>query len=521
MTMKTAIFATPLFLILAACAAGGHTSGQTQGDDSSQPDAGGDDAGEGGLASGDDGGSSPVGTRGDAGGDACGTTDTPDDQGVDSNCDGADGIVGTDVYVDPSSGEDTNEGTPMAPLRTLTAALKLATSRGGSVLVDAGTLTDSDVSATGTWAIYGGYPTTFVGAPQRALTIVTPLSSGLLVEQAASARLAHMTIQGQPPATGSDAFAYGVRTSAAKLALDDMDIEAAPAGSGTSGTAGTAGAAGGTYGSGSQKCNGALAPQWTNGATAANGYATSPDGVTKPGVWPKTPAKQATSGLAGTDGVDATGKLTLSNGLASSDVGTAGAADGTPGYGGAGATGNGTNVCDYAYDQMEIQGGFGGNGGCPGGGGKAGTGGGSSIALLVISGHVDVTRSNLQASLGGRGGDGGAGGAGGAGGMGSEPTKLSGTGTLSVPSACPAPAKDPMQLECAAYGGQGGNGGAGGHGGGGAGGWSVGVLSASGATAGIDSTTTVTVSKGGAGGAGSQGLRAPSGQSHSQYTLSP
>jgi hypothetical protein len=519
MTMKTAIFASPLFLILAACAAGGASSGQTQPDNTAQPDAGGDDAGEGGLATGDDGGSSTGTMRGDAGGGGCGKTDAPDDQGVDSNCDGADGIVGKDVYVDPSSGEDTNEGTPTAPLRTLTAALKLATSRGGSVLVDAGTLTDSDLSATGTWAIYGGYATTFIGAPQRALTIVTPLSSGLLVEQATSARLAHMTIQGQPPATGSDPFAYGVRTSAAKLALDDMDIEAAPAGSGTSGSAGTAGAAGGTYGSGSQKCNGALAPQWTNGATAANGYATSPDGTTKAGIWPNTPARQATSGLAGTDGVDATGKLALSKGQVSSDVGTAGAADGTPGYGGAGATGNGTNVCDHQYEQMFIQGGFGGNGGCPGGGGQPGTGGGSSIAVLVISGHVDVTRSNLQASLGGTGGDGGAGGTGGAGGMGSEPTKLSGTGTLSVPSACPTPAKDPMQLDCAAYGGQGGNGGAGGRGGAGAGGWSVGVLDASGASTSIDSTSTITVSKGGAGGAGSQGLRAPSGQSHSQYTL--
>ncbi len=78
-----------------------------------------------------------------------------------------------------------------------------------------------------------------------------------------------------------------------------------------------------------------------------------------------------------------------------------------------------------------------------------------------------------------------------------------------------------MQLNCAAYGGRGGNGGAGGRGGGGAGGWSVGVLMASGATATLDSNTTITVSKGGAGGAGSQGLRAPSGQSHSQYTLSP
>lgn len=408
----------------------------------------------------------------------------------------------------------------MAPLRTVTAALKLATSRGGSVLVDAGTLQDSDLSAVGNWAIYGGYPTTFVGAPQRALTILAPTSSGVLVESAASARLAHLTVQTQPPATTDPPTAYGVRSSATALALDDVDIEAPPAGSGTSGAAGNAGAPGATYGSGPQKCNGAVTFQWANGATDANGDATSPDGVTLAGRWPSTPAAQATAGAPGTDGTDATGKLTLSSGLVTGDTGTAGKGDGNPGFGGAGASGNSSNmVTEYQYGQTWILGGFGGNGGCPGTGGQAGSSGGSSIALLVISGKVEVTRSNLQSSLGGTGGDGGAGGAGGSGGLGSEPTYQSGPAFTAPSSSCPSPTQDKMALHCAAYGGQGGNGGAGGHGGGGAGGWSVGVLMASGATASVDSTTTITVSKGGEGGTGSQSLRAPSGQSHAQYTL--
>ncbi|HEX8793583.1 MAG TPA: hypothetical protein VF765_21720 [Polyangiaceae bacterium] len=518
--MKTAILASPLFLILAACAAGGHTPEQTQTGTGWEGDAGGDDAGEAGVATGDDGGSGPVTTHVDGGGDACTATDAPDDQGVDANCDGADGIVGKDVYVDPNTGEDTNEGTPMAPLRTLSAALKLATSRAGSVLVDAGTLQDSDLSATGTWAIYGGYPTTFIGPPQRGLTIVSPGSSGVLVEQASSARLAHITVQTQAPATTDPPSVYGVRSSAQNLALDDVDIEAPPAGSGTSGAAGSAGAAGAT-GNVGQKCSGAIVPQWAIGATDGNGNATSPDGATRAGVWPKTPARQATAGLAGTDGVDASGKLALSNGLVSGDQGTAGTGNGTPGYGGAGSSGNGTMVTSYEYQQTWISGGFGGNGGCPGSGGEPGTSGGSSIAVLVISGHVDVTRSNLQSSLGGTGGDGGAGGAGGTGGLGGPPAYESGASPFNPAPSCPDPSKDEMQLECTAYGGQGGNGGGGGHGGGGAGGWSIGVLMASGATASVDSTTTITASKGGAGGAGSQGLRAPSGQSHGQYTLVP
>jgi hypothetical protein len=522
MTMKTIILASPLFLLLAACAGGSNGATHTQQTGSGwEGDGGAEDGDAGSSATGDDGGPGAVTTQGDGGGDACVATDPPDDQGLDTNCDGADGIVGKDVYVDPNAGEDTNEGTPMAPLHTLAAGLKLATSRGGNVLVDAGTLTDSDLASMGTWAIYGGYATTFVGAPQRALTIMQPPSSGLLVEQASSARLAHLTVQSQPPGATGPSSVYGVRSSVQKLALDDVDIEVPPAGSGTSGAAGTAGAGGGAGGSGLQKCNGAFAPQWTNGAGGANGNATSPDGVTQAGRWPSTPAQQATAGLAGVDGVDASGKLTITNGLVSGDVGTAGTGNGTPGYGGAGCSGNGTNTTDYQYLQMWIEGGPGGNGGCPGTGGQPGTGGGSSIAVLVISGQVDVTRSNLESSLGGTGGDGGAGGAGGEGGLGGQPSFLSGSGTPNWPGSCPSPSSDQMHLECTAYGGQGGNGGAGGHGGGGAGGWSVGVLMASSATATVDSNTTITVSKGGAGGVGSQGLRASSGQSHSQYTLSP
>jgi hypothetical protein len=519
MTMKTSILASPLLLVLAACAGSAHSSSQTQPGTGWEGDAGGDDAGDAGAAIGDDGGWNTTPTHGNDGGDACAATDPPDDQGIDSNCDGADGVIGKDVYVDAAGGQDSNEGSPSAPLRTLGAALKLATSRGGSVLVDAGTLQDSDLSAPGTWAIYGGYSTTFIGAPQRAVTTVTPSSTGLLVENATSARLAHLTVQSQAPATTSDPLStYGLRTSAQKLALDDVDIQAAPASSGTSGAPGSPGAAGGNSSSALPwKCNGVAIPNWSIGARFA-----SPDGVTQVGKWPSTPALQAMAGQNGNDGADATGTLTLSNGLVTSAAGTAGLGDGTPGYGGAGQTSNGAT---YLYGSSEIVGGYGGNGGCPGTGGKPGTNGGSSIAVLVISGHVDITRSSIGASLGGTGGDGGAGGAGGWGGWGSPPTVVSGP-AVSVDSTCPDTGqhaaiggKDRMGLGCAAYGGQAGDGGAGGHGGGGAGGWSVGVLMASDASSSIDSATTVTPSKGGEGGAGSQGLRAPSGQSHSQYTL--
>ena len=80
-----------------------------------------------------DAGSSTSQIDTDGGGaDACtamGATDDPDDNGIDANCDGADGIVGVDVYVSSASGLDTNVGTPTAPLGTLAAAITLAGTR--------------------------------------------------------------------------------------------------------------------------------------------------------------------------------------------------------------------------------------------------------------------------------------------------------------------------------------------------------------------------------------------------------
>jgi hypothetical protein len=500
----------PIFLLLAHCGTGG-------GAKASAPVSVGDDAGvEGSAEAGaEEGGADPDAGTGSAGnpptGDGGGTcvaeagaADPPDDMGADTNCDGADGIVGKDVYVDPVGGEDTNDGTPKTPMLSLSAALKLATSRAGSVLVAAGTPADATLSSPGTWAIYGGYGPGFIGPPTRSLTTLTPGPAGLLVDQAASAHLAHMTVTAQmPPAGMGSPAVHAVRSNVAHLELDDMVLQAPQAADGTTG------AIGGTA------LPGCSLPTSSHGVGAVG---VSPDGVTQPGnVAAKVAAAPAMAGLAGGDGNDAPGTLALVDGLVSGPPGTMGLADGTPGYGGAsGGDGSWAHTVSGKETTESVGGGTGGAGGCPGVGGQPGSNGGSSVALTVLSGNAIVTRSGLQSGLGGTGGNGGPGGPGSAGQLGGFPVAWP---ALSVPATCASAAGDVMQLNCAAYGGQGGPGGNGGAGGGGAGGWSVGVLTASGANVSLDTATTVTITKAGVGGVGSQGSRAPSGQAHVRYGM--
>jgi hypothetical protein len=499
----------PIFLVLAHCGSGGGaraTSPVSVGDDGGA--AGGAEAGadEGGADP--DGGIDPTGNPPTGDGGACvaeaGAVDPPDDMGADTNCDGSDGIVGKDVYVDPTGGEDTNDGSPKTPMLSLTAALKLATSRGGNVLVAAGTPADTTLSMPGTWAIYGGYGPGFIGAPTRSLTTLTPGPSGLLVDQASSAHLAHMTVTAQMPQAGMGSpSVHAVRSDVAQLELDDMVLQAPQAADGVAGATGGVGLAG----DGTNRCN---LPASSYGVQDG----VSPDGVTQPGnPASKAGAAQATAGYPGGDGNDAPATVSLVAGIITGGLGTAGMADGTPGYGGAAGGAGSWNDSGKA---VHFAPGTGGTGGCPGTGGQPGTSGGSSVALTVLSGTVVVTRSSLQAGLGGTGGNGGAGGAGGAGQLGGAPEQSQG---VSIPASCPTPSADVMQMNCAAYGGQGGNGGSGGTGGGGAGGWSIGVVTAPGAKVSVDSATTVTITKAGVGGVGSQGSRAPSGEAHVEYGM--
>jgi hypothetical protein len=471
--------------LVALALASAHCGGSA---DSPAPGAGGDSPGN----------TPDAGPRGGDGGQCVSTgRDDPDDQGLDTNCDGADGVVGVDVYVSFSAGQDTNDGTPQTPMRTLAAAIKLASGRNGHVLVAAGEAPADKLDQAGTWSVYGGYEPSFVGAPKRTLTILDAPATGLLLDHAATARLAHLTVKGAAP-DANQTTAHALRTRVQTLALDDVEIVAAD---GYAGAAGKHGAAGEDGGSG--LCSGVLQPFY-----AAGVLGTSPDGVTTPGyvssnVLQSQAAAQAQPGSPGTDGADASNALHIVSDLVAGETGQTGLADGRFGFGGAGGGNGYVNGTYYSWGE-------GGSGGCPGKGSDGGESGGSAVAVLVLSGHVDITRSHLQTGFAGTGGDGGAAGPGGKGAWGHPPTSPSNN----LAPKCTKPSDDTTGANCATYGGQGGDGGSGGRGGGGAGGSSVGVATASGSDATLDAATIVDLGRPGYGGAGNGGGRAPNGETH-------
>jgi hypothetical protein len=169
--------------------------------------------------------------------------------------------------------------------------------------------------------------------------------------------------------------------------------------------------------------------------------------------------------------------------------------------------------------------GGGGTGGCPGGAGKGGASGGGSIAILVLQGKVIIKNSLIRTGNGGNGGNGGKGGDGGDGGIGGVPDWNSIERPYPpapfAPAAAfpePCPSSGDLNKACAAYGRPGAKGGSGGAGGPGAGGWSVGILSASGASAVIDPSVQFQLGGFGSGGA-TEKFKGPDGRKQTHYEL--
>jgi hypothetical protein len=440
-------------------------------------------------------------------GGCVGAADPPDSQGLDTNCDGVDGVVGRDIYVNVDLGQDTNPGTPTFPMATVSAALAIAAKAHGSVLISesSGTYPVDTLAVPGTWGIYGGYPSAFVGAPNRQVTTLTAPPTGLLLQTADGATLAHLTIQGAMPRVASEPTAHALRTSVATLSLLDVALQA---GDGLVLQAAGGGAVGekGVYSLGPLVCRGVTQPSYTNGSCC--GEATLA-GISPGNYAASVRAAPGAPGAPGSDGADATGTLANLNGVILGDTAQPGNADGLPGYGSAVGGGGRTD------DGTAFNGGNGGSGGCPGYGGSGGQSGGSSIALVVLAGKVTVQGSTLQTGFGADGAAGGVGGAGGSGGYGESPTYLGGA----TPNAqlfpnyeCALAAIDQMGHQCAAFGGIGGTGGAGGHGGGGGGGWSVGTLTVGSATVTFDAASGTTLGPAGNGGLGNNGGHAPNGR---------
>jgi len=444
---------------------------------------------------------------GDSGCKATDSVDDPDEEGLDSNCDGADGTVGRDVYVEPTTGLASNPGTPDKPLASLTDAIKLATSRNGRVLVAAGTFKVSDLSYSGTWRVIGGYDTSFRG-PQKGDTVLSVPGNGLLVANATKTTLERLVVLGDAPDDKSPLTAVAIRTRADELVLERVKVRAGDARSGDDGKPGAEGFPGVRIGWTSADKYGAV-PYLCDGVTVPSYAVGSSDGTAnaegKPaGVLPSVAAGEGSAGNPGVDGKDGPKTPTLTDGVLVWPLGAAGLGNGTPGYGGAGGARSSTGF-----------GGWGGNGGWPGKGGDPGKSGGGSVAVMVLAGRLTVSGSELRTGIGGNGGNGGAGGAGGAGAIGGAPQDK--------PSESCTPKDGPTstspKVGCAVFGGKGGNGGRGGHGGAGAGGWTIGVLTVGKATADIDAASKYLLGSPGIGGIGGGGASGASGEKRMTYAL--
>ncbi len=456
-----------------------------------------------------DSGTGDARVDGDAGCKPTDSVDDPDDEGIDANCDGADGVVGRDVYVEPTVGLASNPGTPDKPLATIEDALKLATSRNGRVLVATGTYKVKDFSFSGSWRVIGGYDGSFRG-PQKGDTILSVPSTGLLVANATKASLERLTVLGDAASDTAPQTAVAIRTRADELVLDHTKVRAGDGRGGADGTTGAAGEDGkrigwtlaDKYGAVPYVCDGVAVPTYAVGASDGTPNAEGkPAGV----LASSTAAGEGSSGNPGIDGKDGTRLPQLVDGVLVWPLGTAGLGNGTPGYGGAGGA-----------RPPGWFGGWGGNGGCPGKGGTPGQSGGGSVAVLVLSGKLTVIAAELRTGIGGNGGSGGDGGAGGAGALGGAPSDKP-TETC-IPK--DGPTSTSPKTGCATFGGHGGAGGRGGHGGAGAGGWTIGIVTAPGkASADVDGASKFVLGAPGIGGIGGGGSSGPAGEKRMTYAL--
>lgn len=259
----------------------------------------------------------------------------------------------------------------------------------------------------------------------------------------------------------------------------------------------------GSAGCGPPTC---LTPGGAGGASYADA------GIAQPGV-------NGQNGGPGGDGPGGVASALLAGATWQGVDGGNGAVGNTGGGGGGGGGANGGTYLDPLGTVCEAQGqtapcyaaggsgGGGGGGGVGGGGGGGGGAGGGSFGVYLWQAKATINYSAITVGNGGAGGagaPGGPGGQGGSGGLGSyglDSTNFPGQ-PAAVQCSNPLAFVDNACIGASGAGGNGGLGGTGGGGGGGAGGPSIGVMRLGGASATLNSATTITVGAGGAGGAG-------------------
>lgn len=442
--------------------------------------------------------------------------DEPDDEFLDSNCDGIDGDVKHAIFVSPD-GFDSDDGSIKKPVQSIAQAITLAEADGLAVYVCNGTYREN-VVIDAPVSIYGGYDCTRGWKRTKDIAILQAGAGLPLLIKNVDGRVHLERLAFRAPgAVGSSQSSQAAAVlGSSDVSFDQVELKA---GNGTAGTPGTKGA------------DASSSPPRTSaqGASTTTTYCYTPDPGGSPGAYCSSYASggysatttqlclgfqmrggrggaggniwlakgqpgcllrgsdagddgsfgqyhtgdgswkdvsSANSGLSGADGDDGAaptaGIGTVADGVYSA---TNKGADGLPGQsgwpgrGGAGgnSTGHSGDVCGSDY-RVGSGGGQGGLGGCGGGRATGGTAGGGSVALVVVDSSVKILNARISVGDGGLGGNGAQGGTG-------QPGAAGALGGAAQSSTFQG-----------AQGQAGGNGGVGGDGGPGGGGPSIAIL---------------------------------------------
>lgn len=452
--------------------------------------------------------------------------DLPDDDFLDSNCDGIDGDIAEAIFVAPA-GSDLADGTIDAPVSSLAKGVQLAMAENKSVYLCNATYSEQLIVRDKAIRVVGGYDCDNGWKRSTERATVAPPSGAALVVESVNGPMAIERVAFRAKETyqsGESSIAGEIR-AVSDLVLKHTTFEAGDAGNGKTGDP-----VPDSSGSALDGADGESLPSMTCHMTATSGPCASsgkgglvmsplscttggfggrggnvrfgiaqqagsagtpggaPGGPIGTAGNPGSPGATGTTGAAATEGIGtlADSQYVPSNCGGDGHQGTAGQAAGGGSGGASRCTGPAGDCTVSTTFYVGGGGGQGGFGGCGGPGGRGGGGGGASIGLLVVDSAVSLVGSSITTGDGGSGGSPSPGGAGEQGGKGG----LGGSGTSNVSGGYP--------------GGDGGRGGKGGAGGPGGGGPSIGIL-LSNSTADADATTFFVMGVGGDGGKGLAG----------------
>jgi hypothetical protein len=459
-----------------------------------------------------------------------GAPDAPDLKFVDSNCDRIDGNKARAIFVS-TTGNDANAGTIVAPVKTITEALRrtAGTTSYDEVYVAVGNYSEPETLVLHDKArIYGGYVGTAWSRFDTPSTINGPWATVLKADNVQGVTLQLLEVSSAAASNPSKTSIVLSATGGSQVRLEKVALRAGngsdglhgtvgpPGITGLNGSSGSPGSCDGPYGSGGSGApgdgvrtgghggNGGV-PGANPGQTGAPGGGGAKGGAGGAGGNPGWPGQDGAVGAHGADappGLPMIGAF-LADGWTSPPATRA--PSGAAGAGGGGGGGGGGQGAIWVVDGGGNGGGGGGAGGTGGLGALPGDIGGGSIPAYVWESAITLVRSTLIAGNGGQGGDGAYGGVGGAGGSGGGGAAF-----------CT------FEIGRGGNGGRGGYGGAGGTSGGGEGGPSIALL-AIGSTVTKDAVTTLQIGTGGLGGTSPAGsaYHGPTGLAELRYPPSP